>query len=92
MIDRRAFAVGGAITLATSIAVGAQQPTNVPKLGYLSALSRSDPTYVALRGELLQGLSEHGYVEGRTIAVQWRFANGIQSDLPKLAAELMITA
>jgi len=90
VIDRRTFLAGtGAVLLAAPLAAQAQQPTKVSRVGYLSSLSRSDPTYATLRDALLQGLREHGYVEGRTITIEWRFAEGSQSRLPTLAAELV---
>jgi putative ABC transport system substrate-binding protein len=75
--------------LAEPLAAGAQQPTKVPRVGYLSSLSRSDPTFATLRDALLQGLREHGYVDGRTITIEWRFAEGSQPRLPSLAAQLV---
>lgn len=89
-MDRRTFlltSLAGAV--ATPVAAGAQQPAKVSRVGYLSQLSPSDPTYASLRDALLQGLREQGYVEGRTITIEWRFAEGSESRLPKLAAELV---
>jgi len=90
VISRRTFvsALAGGL-LAAPLAAEAQHPTKVSRLGYLSSLSRSDPTYATLRDALLQGLHGHGYVEGRTITIEWRFAEGSQSRLPNLAAELV---
>jgi putative tryptophan/tyrosine transport system substrate-binding protein len=67
----------------------AQQPANVPRVGYLSMLSRSDPTFAPLRDAFLQGLREHGYTEGRTVIFERRFAEGKPERLPELAAELV---
>jgi putative ABC transport system substrate-binding protein len=88
-MDRRRFlltAVAGA--LAAPFAAEAQQ-TKVFRMGYLSQLSRSDPTYASLRGALRQGLREHGYIEGQTISIEWRFAEGRQSTLSNLASDLV---
>jgi putative tryptophan/tyrosine transport system substrate-binding protein len=65
----------------------AQQPTKVPRIGYLSATSPSvNPTRIeAFR----QGLRELGYVEGKNIAIEWRYAEGKQDRVPALAAELV---
>ena len=67
----------------------AQQTAKVSRIGYLSMLSRSDPTLGPLRDAFQQGLREHGYIEGQTIIFQWRFAEGRPERLPELAAELV---
>jgi putative ABC transport system substrate-binding protein len=67
----------------------AQQAGKVSRMGYLSMLSRSDSTYIGLRDAFRQGLRDHGYVEGQTIIIEWRFAEGNNSRLPNLAAELV---
>ena len=88
-LGRRRFmvAVAGGLVAVPS-AAEAQRPKKATSLGYVSSLSRSDPTYATLRDTLLQGLREHGYIEGTTITTEWRFAEGSQSRLPNLAAEL----
>jgi putative ABC transport system substrate-binding protein len=66
--------------------VGAQ-PTNVPRIGYFSASTRSNQT--APIEAFLQGLRELGYVEGKNIAIEWRWAESKFDRLPDLAAELL---
>ena len=74
------------VLLAAVIAV-AQQPTKVPRIGYLSTDS---PSTIAARIEAFrQGLRELGYVEGKNIVIEWRFAEGKAARLPGLAAELV---
>jgi putative tryptophan/tyrosine transport system substrate-binding protein len=64
----------------------AQQPTKIPRIGYLIGTS---PTANAARVEAFrQGLRELGYVEGKTIVIEWRYAEGKLDRLPALAAEL----
>ena len=59
----------------------------VPRIGYLSVSSLSD---MADRIEAFrQGLRELGYVEGKNIVIEWRYAEGKVDRLPALAAELM---
>ena len=67
--------------------VQAQQPTRVPRIGWLSAssLSGSSGRNEAFR----QGLNELGYVEGKNILIEWRFAEGKVDRVPALLAELM---
>ena len=78
--------------LSTSILVSvhfaeAQQPTKVPRIGFLLAPSRSavSESLDAFR----QGLRELGYVEGQNILIEYRYADGKLERLPDLAAELV---
>jgi putative ABC transport system substrate-binding protein len=65
----------------------AQQPTKIPKIGYLNAASLS---VTAVRAEAFrQGLRELGYIEGRNIAIEWRSGDGKEDRLPALADELV---
>jgi putative ABC transport system substrate-binding protein len=65
----------------------AQQPTKVPRIGYLTAasLSANAGRIEAFR----QGLRELGYVEGENIVIEWRSSEGKFDRLPALAAELV---
>jgi len=64
----------------------AQQPAKPPRIGFIMAdSSGSDPRVDAFR----QGLRERGYVEGKSIAVEYRFAEGKEDRLLKLVAELV---
>jgi ABC-type uncharacterized transport system substrate-binding protein len=65
----------------------AQQARNVPRIGFLSPYSPSaDPAPIEA---FLQGLRELGYVEGKTIAIEWRWAMGKPELLADLVAELV---
>ena len=61
----------------------------MPRVGYLSIGSASDPRRVALLGAFRQGLRDLGYVEGKSILIEARFAEGSYDRLPDLAAELV---
>src|SRR2546428_6098977 len=75
------------VPLAVAVIAEAQQPTKVPRMGFLSSLS---PTVVLDRVEAFrQGLRELGYVEGKNIIIDWRYAQGKTERLPDLAAELV---
>jgi len=63
-----------------------QQPRKVRRIDYLSALSVSAESS-RLDG-FRQGLRELGYVEGKNIVIEYRFAEGKFDRLPQLAAEL----
>jgi putative ABC transport system substrate-binding protein len=85
-LKRRDFItlVGGAA--AWPLAVRAQQPA-MPVIGFLSSLAHSDLGLV-LPG-LHHGLSEVGFVEGRNIVIEYRWAEGDYRRLPTLAADLV---
>jgi putative tryptophan/tyrosine transport system substrate-binding protein len=69
------------------LAAEAQAPAKVPRIGFLSARSSTDkPDFLEV---FRQGLRELGYVEGQTIAIESRFAEGRPERLPALAAELV---
>jgi len=65
----------------------AQQAGKVYRVGFLAAGSGSDnQTYL---NAFRQGLGKLGYVEGRNIAIEYRWGEGKYERLPKLAAELV---
>jgi putative ABC transport system substrate-binding protein len=70
--------------LATPLAAAAQQASKVPRIGFLSW---AGPGGKGLADAFLQGLRERGYVEGRSLAVEYR--DGTMDRLPDLAAELV---
>jgi len=73
--------------LALPFSARAQQPTKIPRIGFLNATS---PSTVAARLEAFrQGLRELGYVEGKNIVVEYRWAEGKIERLPDLATELV---
>jgi putative tryptophan/tyrosine transport system substrate-binding protein len=76
--------VGGAAASAP-FAARAQQKT-MPVIGYFHfATSAYTPTAAAF----LQGLKETGYVEGQTVAIEYRWAEGQYDRLPAMAADLV---
>jgi ABC-type uncharacterized transport system substrate-binding protein len=84
---RRTFAFGLGILFLTTfhLAQAQQPPTKIPRIGYLMTRFL-DP----VRSETLrQGLRELGYVEGKTIVIEWRSAEGKLDRLPALVAELV---
>ena len=85
-MKRRAFItlVGGAV--AWSLAARAQQPS-MPVIGFFSPCSAGTCPYM-LDG-LRRGLAETGYVEGRNVTIEYRWAEGRYDRLPELAAELV---
>jgi putative ABC transport system substrate-binding protein len=80
------FAIFVALTMCGA-RVQAQQPTKVPRIGYLDGVSLSA---VAGRIEAFrQGLHDLGYIEGKNIVIEWRSAEGNADRLPGLATELV---
>lgn len=66
----------------------AQPPKKVPRMGFLSAFSRSDNNDQLVEA-FRQGLREFGYLEGKNIVIEYRYAEGRRERLPELAAELV---
>jgi ABC-type uncharacterized transport system substrate-binding protein len=75
-----------ALLLALCSSASAQQPTKVPRIGYLSVSSLSD---MADRIDAFRdGLRELGYVEGKNIVIEWRYGQEKPDRVSELAAEL----
>ena len=87
-MDRRRFLVTSlAGTLVAPLAAGAQQAGKVYLIGYLGNASASAQ---AKRVESLRaGLRDRGYVEGKNIVIEFRWAEGRFERLPDLAVELV---
>jgi len=85
-MNRRTFIAGLGSAAAWSLAGRAQQRA-MPVIGYLSSeWSDSGPGQVAA---FHRGLGESGYIEGRNVAVEYRFAESHYDRLPALALELV---
>ncbi len=72
----------GAMLFALSLPAQAQQKGKVPRIGYLAPRS-------AVPKEFREGLRELGYIEGKNIIIEPRFAEGKFDRLPRFAAELV---
>src|SRR5262245_8412177 len=88
MIKRREFiTLLGGVAATWPVAARAQQAAKTHRIGYLSPITSSAD---ATRSEaFLHGLSELGYVEGRSIIIERRFAEGQLDQLSPLATELV---
>ena len=88
MNNRRKLVIAlGAGALAWAGAARAQAPARIPRIGFLSPLSPSDTAswHQAFRG----GLRDLGWVEGKNISIEYRYAEGRHDRLPDLAADLV---
>jgi putative tryptophan/tyrosine transport system substrate-binding protein len=59
----------------------------MPVVGFLNALGQNDRPH--LPAAFRRGLSEAGYIEGRNVTIEYRFAENHQDRLPALAADLV---
>lgn len=87
-MDRRAFIWGAMALLGGPLAAQAQQAGKIPRIGWLSVGSASREPAENLEA-FRRGLQQLGYVEGRSITIEYRYAEGRQDRLPELAAELV---
>ena len=87
MVRKLSIFIFVTVILASVLFAQAQQPAKMPRIGYLNAVSPSNRSdrIEALR----QGLRELGYVEGKNILIESRYAEGKLDRLPALAAELV---
>jgi putative ABC transport system substrate-binding protein len=84
---RREFVmVAGGAAIIWPLAARAQQKA-MPVIGYLNAAAPGDSA--DLVGAFRQGLSEAAFVEGRDVAVEYRWAEGHYERLPLLAADVV---
>src|SRR6516225_11661495 len=89
LIGRRRFlATLGGLAVAWPLAARAQQPaTKVHRIGWL--VTGTPTSYRFSLAAFLDGLKALGYVEGRNISIEYRWAEGDVTRLPKLANELV---
>jgi putative ABC transport system substrate-binding protein len=76
-----------ALTGGAAVSITAARAQALPVIGYLG--SESPERYGSRLGAFRQGLTEAGYVEGRTVTIDFRWADGQYGRLPALAKELV---
>jgi ABC-type uncharacterized transport system substrate-binding protein len=90
-MDRRMFLgtlAGSLLSTPLGCAITARaQPNDTPRIGFLNSACAT--TYSFNAEAFRQGLSKAGYVEGRNVAIEYRWANNDYGALPSLAAELV---
>jgi putative ABC transport system substrate-binding protein len=77
----------GALLLAFSIPAEAQQTKKAPRIGYLTTTFASEVT--GRVDALRRGLRQLGYLEGKNIAIEYRYGEGKPDRLPALVGELI---
>ena len=86
MNARSLFWLLATVFLAT-VSLARAQPAKLLRIGYVSTSSAAD---IADRTEAFRvGLRDHGYIEGKNIVIEWRYAEGKFDRLPALVAELV---
>jgi putative ABC transport system substrate-binding protein len=76
------------VLLALGVTAEAQQPTKVPRIGYVSG-SGDPQTPGPLVEGFRQGLRDLGYIEGKNILVEYRYVDEGLDRVPGLVAELV---
>jgi len=79
--------LGGAVRATWPLAARAQQAERMPVVGFLYGGSPETSTHLV--AAFRKGLGETGYIEGRNVAIDFRFAEGQYDRLPELAADLV---
>src|SRR6516165_6668038 len=77
--------LGSGTAVAWSVPARAQQAA-LPVVGFLQPGSPDDSRHYA--AAFLEGLKANGYVEGESVAIEYRWAEGRYEELPRFAAEL----
>jgi putative ABC transport system substrate-binding protein len=84
-MKRRDFIAGLCGTAAWPVAAHAEQPTKLPTIGFLGTTTPS--AWVDYVPAFVQRLRELGWVEGRTVAIEYRWAEGRNDRFGEIAAE-----
>jgi putative tryptophan/tyrosine transport system substrate-binding protein len=78
----------GTLLLALCFSAQAQQPTKIPRIGYVSGSGDPNNPGPSVE-EFRKGLRDLGYIEGKNIRVEYRYAEGVRDRIPSLVAELV---
>src|SRR5262245_38928507 len=85
-MNRREFiSLLGGVAAAWPLAARAQQPAKVPTVGFLGPNTR--PAASEWVAEFVQGLRELGWIDGRSVAIEYRWAEGREERFSEIATE-----
>src|SRR5689334_20492003 len=73
------------LSLGSVDSVQAQNKATTPRIGTLSVSAPPSPTI----DTFVRALQDHGYTDGKNIAIEYRFAEGKANRMPELAADLV---
>lgn len=90
MIARRTFLILFGAVAITPLAALAQQPGKAWRGGFLTLLTRQAVNDAGVFDAFVEGLRELGYLEGKNLVIEARFAEGRLDRLPRLARELVL--
>jgi putative ABC transport system substrate-binding protein len=86
-IGRRQFVALSGAAAAWPLAAGAQQPGKLPTIGFLGTGSQS--SWRSWTGAFVERLRELGWIERRTVAIEYRWAEGHRKRFAEIAAEFV---
>jgi putative ABC transport system substrate-binding protein len=86
---RRQFLIAAGVLFAEPLAVFGQQQGKVWRVGFLVQRDRPVVLDADTLGGFVRGMRELGYVEGRNLVIEWRYADNKTDRMPGLAAELV---
>jgi putative ABC transport system substrate-binding protein len=84
-VTRRAFIAAISNAAAWSLSTRAQQARRVYRIGFLAITPDLSRTWKPV----IEGLRDHGYVEGQNLIIEWRYSEGQTERWPELARELV---
>src|SRR5262245_31496842 len=82
--------LGGAVAASAlwrPLVARAEQQSTLPVVGFLNGHSEAE--FADLLDDFRRGLGDYGFVEGKTVTIDFRWADGQYDRLPELAAELV---
>jgi putative tryptophan/tyrosine transport system substrate-binding protein len=82
----------GGIAVAWSVRARAQQSGGIPRIGVLMTLAADDPESPVRVAELLKGLQELGWIDGRNVKIEYRWPSADVASIRERVAELVALA
>src|SRR5262245_20531523 len=84
---RELLATLGGVAAAWPLAARAQQPAKLPTIGFLGASTRS--AWSHWTAAFVQRLGDLGWIDGRTVVIEYRWADGRNERFSEIAAEFV---